>query len=105
MSRALALSGVLVAAWLLSPATVSAQQVGGRGFSVLLCVAEQGGSLPGGAQVNYVIDSDTGPNQDGIGQAIVTINHGESSSTHVVVYEDTNPTGGLNCGDRVISVT
>ena len=45
------------------------QEIPGAGFSVLLCVAEQTGSGPGNSQVSISINSDTGPDADGIGQA------------------------------------
>jgi hypothetical protein len=49
------------------------QQIPGRGFSVLLCVAEKAGDGPGNSQVSISINSDTGPGADGIGQAEITI--------------------------------
>ena len=81
----------------------SSQEIPGRGFSVLLCVAEQAGSA-GNNQVSISIDSDTGPNADGIGQAVITITHGESESTHLATYEDSNDSGTLDCGDAILSV-
>jgi hypothetical protein len=80
-------------------------QVPGRGFSVLLCVAQQAGSGPGNAQVSVAITSDTGPNAQGIGQAQVTITHGVTGSTHTVQYHDSNNSGKLDCGDVIISVS
>jgi hypothetical protein len=80
------------------------QEIPGAGFSVLLCVAEQTGGGPGNSQVSISINSDTGPDADGIGQAEVTITHGKSQSTHIVTYEDSNDTGSLDCGDNILSV-
>ncbi len=82
-----------------------AQQVPGKGFSALLCLAEHAGSGPGNAQVSVTIQSDTGPNAEGTGQAVVTITHGTTGSTHTVIYVDTNGSGHLDCGDIIISVT
>jgi hypothetical protein len=81
----------------------SSQQISGRGFSVLLCVAEQAGDA-GNNQVSISTDSETPPNEAGIGQAVITITHGQSQSTHTVTYQDSNETGGLDCGDEILSV-
>jgi hypothetical protein len=81
----------------------SQQPIPGRGFSVLLCVAEQAGDA-GNNQVNISIDSDTGPNEAGVGQAVITISHGQSQSTHIATYQDSNESGGLDCGDAILTV-
>src|SRR4030095_11951580 len=81
----------------------SSQQISGRGFSVLLCVAEQAGDA-GNNQVSISIDSDTGPIEAGVGQAVITITHGQSQSTHTATYQDSNETGVLDCGDEILSV-
>jgi len=80
-------------------------QVPARGFTVLLCVVERAGSVPGGAQVNIEIVSDQPVDQSGLRQAVVIVSHGESSSTHVVLYQDLDANQRLNCTDVVISVT
>ena len=79
-------------------------QAPARGFTVLLCVVERAGSVPGGSQVNVDILSDEAVDASGLRQALVTIHHGESSSTHVVLYQDDGNLA-LNCGDLVVSVT
>jgi hypothetical protein len=85
-----------------------AQQVPGRGFSALLCLVQQVG-LPGNAQVSVTIDRDSGADAEGNGTAVVTITHGApqsgSGSTHTVLYEDTNGSGQLDCGDSIQSVS
>ena len=91
----------LVAVTALGPSF--AQQVPGRGFSALVCLAEQ--PIPGNAQITVTISGDTGPDAQGIGEAVVTITHGTSGSIHTVVYQDSNDSGHLDCGDAVISVT
>jgi hypothetical protein len=58
----------------------------------LLCMAEQAGSAENN-RVSISIDSDAGPNPDGIGQATITITHGASESTHIATYEDSNDSG------------
>ena len=80
-------------------------QVPSRGFTVLLCVVERAGSVPGGSQVNIEIVSDQAVNQSGLRQAVVIVSHGESSSTHVVLYQDVDGNQRLNCSDVVVSVT
>ena len=77
------------------------QGPGGRGASVVLCVAEQLGL--GNSHVNVEID-DQGV-VDGIGEADVTITHGTSGSTHHIVYSDDNDDGFLDCGDRILSIS
>jgi hypothetical protein len=79
------------------------QEIPGRGFSVLLCVAEHAGDA-GNNQVSISINSDTGPVEDGIGHAEITITHGASESTHIVTYEDSNESGFLDCGDEILIV-
>jgi hypothetical protein len=82
----------------------SSQQISGRGFSVLLCVAEQAGDA-GNNQVSISIDSDTGASEEtGVGQAVITITHGQSQSTHTATYQDSNESGFLDCGDEILSV-
>jgi hypothetical protein len=85
-----------------------AQQVPGQGFSALLCLVQQVG-LPGSAQISVTIDSDSGVDSEGNGTAVVTITHGApqsgSGSTHTVLYHDTNPSGHLDCGDTILSVS
>ena len=81
----------------------SSQQISGRGFSVLLCVAERAGDA-GNNQVSISIDSDTLPVVGGIGEAVITVTHGQSQSTHTATYQDSNETGGLDCGDEILSV-
>jgi hypothetical protein len=65
--------------------------------------------LPGNAQVSVTIDSDSGADAEGNGTAVVTITHGApqsgSGSTHTVLYEDTNGSGQLDCGDSIQSVS
>src|SRR5918995_863199 len=77
-----------------------AQQVPGRGFRALLCLVQQVG-LPGNAQISVTIDSDSGPDNEGNGTAVVTITHGApqsgSGSTHTVLYHDTHGIGQLDC--------
>jgi hypothetical protein len=85
-----------------------AQQVPGQGFTALLCLVQQVG-VPGNAQISVTIDSDSGPDSEGNGTAVVTITHGApesgSGSTHNVLYRDTNNTGQLDCGDTILSVS
>ena len=85
-----------------------AQQVPGQGFSALLCLVQLVG-LPGNAQISVTIDSDSGADAEGNGIAVVTITHGApqsgSGSTHTVLYEDTNGSGHLDCGDTIQSVS
>jgi len=75
----------------------SAQQVpGNSGFDRLLCMADG------------VLDiTELGEDADGNRVAEVTIPHGKSgtSSTHTIVYEDTNGNEVLDCDDKIISVT
>jgi len=49
-------------------------------------------------------ESDTGPNEAGVGQAVITISHGQSQSTHTATYQDRNESGRLDCGDAILSV-
>ena len=88
--------GTAAIAW---AASMSAQQIPGRGFTALLCVAERLGGGPQAGQVTVAIANDTGSS------AQVTITHGVTSSTHLLVYQDANETGRLDCGDVIISVT
>jgi len=76
---------------------------GGRGISTLLCLAEEIGFEIGNGHVSVEVD-DHGV-VDGIGEAEVTITHGNSSSTHTVVYADANESEDLDCGDAILSVT
>jgi hypothetical protein len=83
-----------------------AQQVPGKGLSALLCLVEEVG-VPGNAQISVTIDSDS-VDAEGNGTAIVTITHGApesgSGSTHEVLYQD-DGSGGLDCGDTIVSVS
>jgi hypothetical protein len=75
-----------------------AQQVPGNpGVDLLLCLA--------GESIDITAIQE--PDEDGIGVAQVTLPHGKSGggSTHIVVYEDTNGSGELDCGDAVLSIT
>jgi len=81
-----------------------AQGPAGRGLSVMVCIAEQGAALPAGSQVNIVTLSDNETEQEGVREAVVTINHGKSSSTHAVVYQDVDGSESLSCGDAVLGV-
>jgi hypothetical protein len=79
--------------------SADAQQAPGNpGFSRLLCMGES----------SIGISPVTVPNEQNgwIGEAEVFLPHGNSGggSTHRVVYEDTNRSGELNCGDAVLSV-
>jgi hypothetical protein len=103
MKRLFASIAVGITCLLLAPH--GSAQVPARGFSVLLCVVERAGSVPGGAEVNIDILSDEAVNESGLRQAVVTVNHGESSSTHLVLYQDTDGNERLNCQDIVVSVT
>ena len=94
------LFSVLLATGIVAAGTATiAQQVPGRGFTALLCVAERLGSGPQSPQVGVVVVSDTGSS------AVVTIFHGTTSSTHAVLYDDANESGRLDCGDVIFSVT
>lgn len=102
---------ILVAVVLFGFGTIGptfAQQVPGRGFSALLCLVQQVG-LPDDAQISVTIASDSGPDTQGNGTAVVIIIHGApqsgSGSTHTVFYHDTNGTGQLDCGDAILSVS
>lgn len=75
----------------------------GRGFSSLLCLAEEVGFEIGNGQVSVSVDSDT-VDPDGNGVAVVTITHGRTSSMHTIYYQD-NGNGHLDCGDTITSVT
>ncbi len=87
-------------ATLLLTASGFAQTLSGPGFSVLLCIADE---VPGQAQVGVEIGDDSV--EGGIGEAEVEITHGRTSSTHDVIYEDSDGSNGLNCGDTILSVT
>jgi hypothetical protein len=107
MNRSIVLAAVgLFAVGAIAP--TFAQQVPGHGFSALLCLVQEVG-VPGDAQISVTIDSDSGPDNQGNGIAVVTITHGAppsgSGSTHTVLYHDTNSSGRLDCGDTIISVS
>jgi len=80
-----------------------AQGPGGRGLSALVCLAEQVGFDIGNGQVS--VDVEDHGVENGIGEADVTIHHGQSQSEHFLVYEDTNESEGLDCGDVILSVS
>ncbi len=61
-----------------------AQQIPGTGFSIV---------------------SDTVDETTDIGEAVVKVTHGTTSSTHTITYEDSNEDGGLDCGDTIISIS
>ena len=96
---------VLTAVGILSMVLVgpSKAQGPGRGFSVLLCVAEEAGPGSGNAQVGFEILSDTEIDGD-LRQAEVEIHHGNSFSQHTIEYED-DGNQQLNCRDTILSVT
>jgi hypothetical protein len=76
----------------------------GKGFSVLLCVAEGAGSGPGNAQVSVEVLTETDVQIDGdLREVEIIIYHGQSSSQHIVEYED-DGNEQLNCGDSILSV-
>jgi hypothetical protein len=79
-----------------------AQQIPGTGFSALLCKLPPSGCA---GELCVTIVSDTVDETTDIGEAVVKITHGKTSSTHTVTYEDSNESGGLDCGDTIISVS
>jgi hypothetical protein len=97
----------LLAILLLGPSSLLtgwsfAQQIPGNGFSVLLCKLPSGGCV---GELCVTIVSDTVDESNDIGEAVVKITHGTTSSTHTVTYEDLNEDGILDCGDMIISVS
>jgi hypothetical protein len=79
-----------------------AQQIPGTGFSALLCKLPAGGCA---GRLCVTIVSDTVDENSDIGEAVVRVTHGTTGSTHTIIYEDTNESGGLDCGDTVISIS
>ncbi len=79
-----------------------AQQIPGTGFSVLLCKLPPGGCV---GELCVTIVSDTVDETTDIGEAVVKVTHGTTSSTHTITYEDSNEDGGLDCGDTIISIS
>jgi hypothetical protein len=79
-----------------------AQQIRGTGFSALLCKLPAGGCV---GELCVTLVSDTVDETTDIGEAVVKVTHGKTSSTHTIIYEDTNESGGLDCGDSVISIS
>ena len=97
----------LLAILLLGPSSLVtrpsfAQQIPGTGFSVLLCHLPPSGCV---GELCVTIVSDTVDETTDIGEAVVKITHGTTSSTHTVTYEDANEDGILDCGDTIISVS
>ena len=89
---------------LLAFATVGssvAQEIPAVGFSALVCRLGVAGSghycAPGNSQLCLDVT-------DGAGTAVVTVHHGQTSSTHTVTYVD-NGDGELDCGDTITSVS
>jgi hypothetical protein len=78
----------------------NAQTIPGTGISQLVCVlgVDGPGTYGRGELVVTVLS-------DGGGTAVVRVQHGQTSSTHTVTYEDNDGDGFLNCGDTVTSVT
>jgi len=77
-----------------------AQTISGQGFSELVCILGVGGNgIYGRGELIVTVEDDTGST------ATVTIQHGETSSTHTVTYEDTDVDGVLDCGDIILSVS
>jgi hypothetical protein len=77
-----------------------AQTVPGAGISELVCVlGVDGEGTYGRGELIVTVSSDDGST------AVVTVQHGRTSSTHTVTYEDIDADGKLNCGDTVTSVT
>jgi hypothetical protein len=103
MKRLIILGAIALLTSLPSGPGFAQQDPPGQGFSDLLCIAEAAGFTAGNGQISLTIDSNSVV--DGIGTAVVTITHGKSSSTHTIVYEDTDSSGTLTCGDVIISVT
>jgi hypothetical protein len=97
---------MLLAAILITPSF--AQDIPGTGFSDLVCVLGVHGSgtfTIGHGEFVVTVEDNGISEPDDIGTATVTIQHGTSSSTHLLTYEDTNEDGELDCGDAIISVT
>jgi hypothetical protein len=80
-----------------------AQQIPGRGFTGLVCLAGVDGdgtyAVDPAGQFTLEVAGDTGSS------ATVTITHGQTGSTHVVSYIDAVENGRLNCGDVIVTVT
>jgi hypothetical protein len=107
MKRSIILAMFTLLAILLEPSSrlvgpSFAQQIPGTGFSVLLCELPPSGCV---GELCVTIVSDTVDETTDIGEAVVKITHGTTSSTHTVTYEDTNESGSLDCGDTIISVS
>ena len=79
-----------------------AQQIPGTGFSALLCKLPAGGCA---GKLCVTIVSDTVDENTDIGEAVVRVTHGTTGSTHTITYEDSNESGGLDCGDMIISIS
>ncbi len=109
---ALVTPGVMLAQ---GPAGGLSQALGN--FIAVLCAADPtfefapGDTLPplnGKLTVEAISDVDTGVDSgdgDAIRALTVTVTHGETSSTHVVLYEDNDGTGSLTCQDTILAVT
>ena len=81
-----------------------AQQVPGTGISTLVCKLDVHGNGTysiGNGQLSVTVSGDTV--SDGLGTATVTVQHGQTGSTHTLSYEDEG-SGELDCGDVVLGV-
>ena len=79
-----------------------AQQIAGPGLSQIVCALGVAGSgtYGRGELIITVEDNFRGP-----GTARVTIQHGKTSSTHFLTYDDVNSNGILDCGDVITSAS
>jgi hypothetical protein len=61
----------------------------------------------GKATVQADTDSDTGQfsNNHSIRALTVTVTHGSTDSTHVILYVDNDDSGSLTCSDTILAVT
>jgi hypothetical protein len=86
---------------LVVPPRPVAAQIPARGLSALICLAGVNGN--GDYQVSGQLSIDV--SGDNGSSATVHVIHGGDDSTHLVTYSDTDSSGTLNCGDRIISVS
>jgi hypothetical protein len=99
---------VLLSAMLLVPSSPlvgpsHAQQIAGPGLDQIVCVlgVDGSGTYSRGELIITIEDNFNGHP----GTARVTIQHGTTSSTHFLTYDDANSNGRLDCGDHITSAS
>lgn len=84
-------------------ASPGSAQIPAGGLSALICLAGVNGNgtyeVGPSGQLVIEVSGDAG------NSATVHITHGGDDSTHQVTYSDTNQSGTLDCGDRILTVS